>query len=345
MAIPPTPPTPLGESPAFLDMLAHVSRLAPLDRPVLVVGERGTGKELIAARLAYLSPRWDRPFITLNCAALPEALLDAELFGHEAGAFTSATRRRAGRFEAADGGSLFLDEIATATPAVQEKLLRVIEYGAFSRIGGNETISVDVRVIAATNADLPALAAAGRFRADLLDRLAFDVIRLPPLRERGEDLVLLAEHFATRMTAVLGREYFAGFAPEALAALRAWPWPGNVRELRNAVERSVARLADPTRKLTALVIDPFGPTAPPAPAPPTPAPPASPGATSLPEAEYALEARMLAEALAATRFNQRAAAARLGLGYDQFRRRLRAHPALRRGDLAAGGGTGRDVPP
>jgi psp operon transcriptional activator len=345
MAIPPTPPTPLGESPAFLDMLAHVSRLAPLDRPVLVVGERGTGKELIAARLAYLSPRWDRPFVTLNCAALPEALLDAELFGHEAGAFTSATRRRAGRFEAADTGTLFLDEIATATPAVQEKLLRVIEYGAFSRIGGNETISVDVRVIAATNADLPALAAAGRFRADLLDRLAFDVIRLPPLRERGDDIVLLAEHFATRMTAVLGREYFAGFAPEALAALRAWPWPGNVRELRNAVERSVARLADPTRKLTALVIDPFGPTAPPTPALPAPAPPPSPGATSLPEAEHALEARMLAEALAATRFNQRAAAARLGLGYDQFRRRLRAHPALRRGDLAAGGGTGRDVPP
>ena len=331
-------------------MLAHVSRLAPLDRPVLVVGERGTGKELIAARLAYLSPRWDRPFITLNCAALPEGLLDAELFGHEAGAFTSATRRRAGRFEAADGGSLFLDEIATATAAVQEKLLRAIEYGAFSRIGGNETISVDVRVIAATNADLPALAAAGRFRADLLDRLAFDVVRLPPLRERGEDLVLLAEHFATRMTAVLGRDYFAGFAPEALAALRAWPWPGNVRELRNAVERSVARLADPTRKLTALVIDPFGPTASPAPALPTLAlptlaPPAPLGATSLPEAERALEARMLAEALAATRFNQRAAAARLGLGYDQFRRRLRAHPALRRGDLAAGGGTGRDVPP
>ncbi|MGC8475386.1 MAG: sigma 54-interacting transcriptional regulator [Acetobacteraceae bacterium] len=334
MAISPTPPTPLGESPAFLDMLAHVSRLAPLDRPVLVVGERGTGKELIAARLAYLSPRWDRPFVTLNCAALPEALLDAEMFGHEAGAFTSATRRRAGRFEAADTGTLFLDEIATATPAVQEKLLRVIEYGAFSRIGGNETISVDVRVIAATNADLPALAAAGRFRADLLDRLAFDVIRLPPLRARGDDIVLLAEHFATRMTAVLGRDYFAGFAPAALAALTAWPWPGNVRELRNAVERSVARLADPTRLLSELVIDPFGP----APAPvPVPAPPAAAPARapSLPEAERALEARMLAEALVATRFNQRAAAARLGLGYDQFRRRLRAHPALRAGDLSA----------
>ena len=339
MAISPTPPTPLGQSAAFLDMLAHVSRLAPLDRPVLVVGERGTGKELIAARLAYLSPRWDRPFITLNCAALPEALLDAELFGHEAGAFTSATRRRAGRFEAADGGSLFLDEIATATAAVQEKLLRAIEYGAFSRIGGNETISVDVRVIAATNADLPALAAAGRFRADLLDRLAFDVVRLPPLRERGEDIVLLADHFATRMTAVLGREYFAGFAPAALEALRAWPWPGNVRELRNAVERSVARLADPARKLAALVIDPFGP----APAPSAPksvSPSASPGATSLPQAERALEARMLAEALAATRYNQRAAAARLGLGYDQFRRRLRAHPDLRRADLSGAAGSG-----
>ena len=341
MAISPTPPTPLGQSAAFLDMLAHVSRLAPLDRPVLVVGERGTGKELIAARLAYLSPRWDRPFITLNCAALPEALLDAELFGHEAGAFTSATRRRAGRFEAADGGSLFLDEIATATVAVQEKLLRAIEYGAFSRIGGNETISVDVRVIAATNADLPALAAAGRFRADLLDRLAFDVVRLPPLRERGEDIVLLADHFATRMTAVLGREYFAGFAPAALEALRAWPWPGNVRELRNAVERSVARLADPARPLAALVIDPFGPAPAPAPsASPSASPSAPPGATSLPEAERALEARMLAEALAATRYNQRAAAARLGLGYDQFRRRLRAHPDLRRADLSGAAGSG-----
>ena len=340
MAISPTPPTPLGQSAPFLDMLAHVSRLAPLDRPVLVVGERGTGKELIAARLAYLSPRWDRPFITLNCAALPDSLLDSELFGHEAGAFTSATRRRAGRFEAADGGTLFLDEIATATPAVQEKLLRAIEYGSFSRIGGNETIGVDVRVIAATNADLPALAAAGRFRADLLDRLAFDVIRLPPLRERGEDLRLLAEHFATRMTAVLGRPFFAGFTPAALATLGAWPWPGNVRELRNAVERSVCRLNDPAAPLAELVIDPFGTPATavsaltaPLTAPMAPRLAAPPPDTSLVAAERALEARMLAEALAAARFNQRAAAARVGLSYDQFRRRLRGHPELRGPEL------------
>ncbi len=339
MAISPTPPTPLGESPAFLDMLAHVSRLAPLDRPVLVVGERGTGKELIAARLAYLSPRWDRPFVTLNCAALAESLLDSELFGHEAGAFTSASRRRAGRFETADGGTLFLDEIATASFAVQEKLLRAIEYGSFARVGGNETLAVDVRVIAATNADLPALAAAGRFRADLLDRLAFDVVRLPPLRERVGDIVLLAEHFATRMTAALGREYFPGFAPAALEALAAHAWPGNVRELRNAVERSVCRAARPERKLADLVIDPFGGPAPPAvPVPvrvPVPVPVEVPVAPPQPgllrDALAALEGRMLAEALAATRFNQRQAAARLGLGYDQFRRHLRAHPELRRG--------------
>ncbi|MEO8715535.1 MAG: sigma 54-interacting transcriptional regulator, partial [Acetobacteraceae bacterium] len=151
----PATPTPLGESPAFQAMLAHVSRLAPLDRPVLVVGERGTGKEVIASRLAYLSPRWDRPFIKLNCASLAESLLDTELFGHEAGAFTGAARRRPGRFELADTGTLFLDEIANASFAVQEKLLRAIEYGAFERVGGNETLSVDVRVIAATNADLP----------------------------------------------------------------------------------------------------------------------------------------------------------------------------------------------
>ena len=335
MAISPTPPTPLGESPAFLDMLAHVSRLAPLDRPVLVVGERGTGKELIAARLAYLSPRWDRPFVTLNCAALAESLLDSELFGHEAGAFTSASRRRAGRFETADGGTLFLDEIATASFAVQEKLLRAIEYGSFARVGGNETLAVDVRVIAATNADLPALAAAGRFRADLLDRLAFDVVRLPPLRERVGDIVLLAEHFATRMTAALGREYFPGFAPAALEALAAHAWPGNVRELRNAVERSVCRAARPERKLADLVIDPFGGPAPPAvPVPvrvPVEVPVAPPQPGLLRDALAALEGRMLAEALAATRFNQRQAAARLGLGYDQFRRHLRAHPELRRG--------------
>ncbi|HUN52695.1 MAG TPA: sigma 54-interacting transcriptional regulator, partial [Candidatus Sulfotelmatobacter sp.] len=224
-------PSPIGEAPAFRAMLAQVSRLAPLDRPVLVIGERGTGKELIAARLAYLSPRWERPFIKLNCAALAESLLDSELFGHEAGAFTGAARRRQSRFELADRGTLFLDEVATASLAVQEKILRVIEYGTFERVGGNDELQVDVRVIAATNLDLAALADGGRFRADLLDRLAFDVVTIPPLRERREDIPLLANHFAVAMTRELGREVFAGFGRAAEAALLAHGWPGNVREL------------------------------------------------------------------------------------------------------------------
>src|SRR6185437_5912229 len=185
--LPALPPL-LGEAPVFRAMLAHVSQIAPLDRPVLVVGERGTGKELIASRLTLLSPRWDRPFVKLNCAALAESLLDSELFGHEAGAFTGAARRRPGRFELADGGTLFLDEVANASLAVQEKILRVIEYGAFERLGGSDTVSVDVRVIAATNADLPGRVGAGSFRADLLDRLAFDVVTIPPLRERAADI-------------------------------------------------------------------------------------------------------------------------------------------------------------
>jgi psp operon transcriptional activator len=351
MALSPSPPTPIGQSPAFLEMLAHVSRLAPLDRPVLIVGERGTGKELIASRLNYLSTRWDRTFVKLNCAALPEALLDSELFGHEAGAFTGAVRRRAGRFELADGGTLFLDEIATASLAVQEKVLRAIEYGAFERVGGNATLQVDVRVIAATNADLPELAATGKFRPDLLDRLAFDVVRLPPLRERRDDIPLLAEHFATRMTAELKRDYFAGFAPAATEALLAHDWPGNVRELRNAVERSVCRVVRPDRLLDAVVIDPFstgpgrgrrgtedspspcgrglgggGRAIDPLPQPPPPGP--------LPQGEREIdfraavrdfEARLLRQALSDARFNQRRAADALGLTYDQFRHLLRTH--------------------
>ena len=325
MAISPTPPTPLGESPVFLEMLAHVSRLAPVDRPVLVVGERGTGKELIANRLAYLSSRWDRPFVKLNCAALPETLLDSELFGHEAGAFTGAARRHAGRFELADGGTLFLDEIATASLAVQEKVLHVIEYGAFERVGGNETLQVDVRVIAATNADLPALAAAGKFRADLLDRLAFDVIALPPLRQRRDDIPLLAEHFATRMTAELGRPYFAGYTSRAIGTLMGYSWPGNVRELRNVVERSVCRLTRPDDKLDTVVLNPF-PVADEAPGHGE-GPPRRGGSFHHQIRQH--EAHLLQHALHAARFNQKRAAASLGLSYDQFRRLLRAHNLLR----------------
>lgn len=208
----------LGEANSFVEVLEQVSGLAKLNKPVLVIGERGTGKELIAHRLHYLSNRWQGPFISLNCAALNENLLDSELFGHEAGAFTGAQKRHLGRFERADGGTLFLDELATAPMLVQEKLLRVIEYGHLERVGGSQPLQVDVRLVCATNDNLPALAAAGKFRADLLDRLAFDVVQLPPLRERQQDIMLLAEHFAIQMCRELGLPLFPGFTPLAQAS-------------------------------------------------------------------------------------------------------------------------------
>ncbi len=336
--------TPLGQAPAFLDMLAHVSLVAPLNRPVLVLGERGTGKELVAGRLAYLSPRWDAPFIKLNCAALSESLLDSELFGHEAGAFTGAQRRRPGRFELADRGTIFLDEIATASMAVQEKLLRVIEYGQFERLGGGDPIQVDVRVVAATNVHLPELAAAGKFRADLLDRLAFDVVTVPPLRARRDDIMLLADHFAQKMTAELSRPFFAGFTQSAAEALVGHDWPGNVRELRNTVERSVYRLSEPEKRLADIVLDPFAsahrmvamPGSVPIAAPiVVSAPVVAPAAPveKLPQGGFAeatrvYEARLLTQALEACRFNQAEAARRLGLSYYQFRHHLRVHGML-----------------
>jgi len=326
-------PALIGEAPEFLAALAQVSALAPLNRPVLVVGERGTGKELVAARLALLSPRWDKPFLTLNCATLAESLLDSELFGHEAGAFTGAARRRQSRFELADGGTIFLDEIATASLAVQEKVLRVIEYGTFERVGGNESLSVDVRVIAAANVDLPALAAAGKFRSDLLDRLAFDVVTLPPLRARREDIPLLAEHFARAMTRTLGRAYFPGFTPAARARLLAHDWPGNVRELKNVIERSLYRSSNPHALLDEIYFDPFAsPHRPPGAVPAPPAAPevAAPTSRNFSERVAGLERALLGEALAANAHNQRRAAAALGLTYDQFRHSLRKHGLGRR---------------
>ncbi len=234
---PPDLPPLLGQAQPFLDLMEAVSRVAPLDRPILVIGERGTGKELIAARLHFLSTRWDRPLVKLNAAALPETLLESELFGHEAGAFTGAVRRRAGRFELADTGSLFLDEIASTTLAVQERLLRVVEYGGFERLGGSATIQVDVRLIGATNVDLPSEAAAGRFRDDLLDRLAFDVLTVPPLRARREDVPLLAEHFGRAMAHDLAWADFPGFERDALAdAAR----PSLARQCARAQERGRA---------------------------------------------------------------------------------------------------------
>lgn len=338
-------PAPLGEAPAFVDMLDHVSRAAPLDRPILVIGERGTGKELVGARLHYLSKRWDRPFVRVNCAALSEELLESELFGHEAGAFTGATKRQIGRFERADGGTLFLDEIAAASLRVQEKVLRVVEYGEFERLGGGRTLTTDVRLIGATNLHLPDEVAAGRFRADLLDRLAFDVITLPPLRARPEDIPLLADHFGRAMAHALGNDGFAGFTDAALAALTAHPWPGNVRELRNAVERAVYRAPRPDRPIAAVDLDPFAspwrPAAAAAPAragsavgadPDVAASPTRPGdaaddldALPFAEAVALFERRRLERALSAHRYNRRATAEALGLTYDQLRGYLRKH--------------------
>jgi len=327
-------PAPAGESPAFSAMLAQVSAVAPLDRPVLLIGERGTGKELVAARLHYLSRRWDRAFVKVNCAALSQELLESELFGHEAGAFTGAGRRHIGRFERADGGSLFLDEIAAASGRVQEKILRAIEYGEFERLGGGRTLTCDVRVVAATNVDLPGEVAAGRFRADLLDRLAFDVVTLPPLRARPEDVPVLAELFGRAMAREVGRPSFAGFAPQALATLAGHDWPGNVRELKNVVERAVARAGPEASPIADVVLDPFESPWRPGGARRTEA---RSGADAVPDAAEgfdaavaAMERGLLVRALAAARHNQRDAAAALGLTYDRLRGLLRKHDLLPR---------------
>jgi psp operon transcriptional activator len=327
----------VGQSSVFLDAIERASRAAPLDRPVLVVGERGTGKELIAERLHRLSLRWAGPLVVMNCAALPEALIEAELFGHEAGAFTGATRARAGRFEEAHGGTLFLDELATLSSGAQDRLLRAVEYGEVTRIGTSKPIQVDVRIVAATNEQLPDLVEQGRFRADLLDRLSFEVITLPPLRHRGRDLEVLASHFGRRMALELGWAGWPGFGPSAAATLRGHDWPGNVRELRNAIERAVYRWSDPERPIDSIQLDPFESPwhvkAPPAPpngeAAPAPQPsslaadPASCRDFRLAIAEY--EKVILAAALERCRWNQRAAATALSLSYDQLRHAMKRH--------------------
>lgn len=337
-ALPPELPQPIGQSQAFHDLIGQVSRVAPLDRPVLVIGERGTGKELIASRLHYLSQRWDRSFIKLNCAALAETLLETELFGHEAGAFTGAVKRRAGRFELADGGSLFLDEIANASLSVQEKVLRVIEYGEFERVGASATHRVDVRLIGATNLDLPAAADAGRFRHDLLDRLAFDVLTVPPLRHRRDDIPLLAEHFGRAFARELGWEAFPGFAGEALEALAGYAWPGNVRELKNVVERAVYRADDPSEPVADIAFDPFAsPYRPSAPAAlktgPAHVEPVDAGIDGAKPMDFraavsGFERRILEGALVANRYNQKATANHLTLTYDQLRNQLKKHDLL-----------------
>ncbi len=273
--------------------------------------------------------------MALNCAALTPSLIEPELFGYEKGAFTGALQRRPGRFESADGGTLLLDEIGAIPPEVQAKILRVVEYGVFERVGSTRPVEVDVRIIGATNADLKALAAAGRFKSDLLDRLSFDVLILPPLRERQGDIRLLAEHFAGRMGLELGRADSPHFSSRALRALEGYAWSGNIRELKNVVERAVYRTE--TALITQIDFDPFvSPYASPAtdaqpvslrPEPPSSQPMPQTGDPDRPlkEAVAKLEIDMLRRALASAKYNQRQAARRLGLTYDQLRGLLRKH--------------------
>ena len=328
----------IGQSSVFLDALERASRAAALDRPVLVIGERGTGKELVAERLHRLSPRWDQPLIIMNCAALPETLIEAELFGHEAGAFTGATKARQGRFEEAHQGTLFLDELGTLSMAAQERLLRAVEYGEVTRIGASRPVRVNVRIVAATNEHLPAKVERHEFRADLLDRLSFEVVTLPPLRARTADIMVLAEHFGRRMASEMGWEDWPGFTPAAVDTLIDYRWPGNVRELRNVVERAVYRW-EQVGPIDAIQFDPFDSPYRPqaseiaAPASPesVPSPEAAPvedGPADFKTSVARYERRLLASALAEHRFNQRSTAEALGLSYDQLRHALRRHDLL-----------------
>jgi two-component system response regulator HydG len=228
----------VGASEPLARVREQVKKVAATDATVLVLGESGTGKELVARAIHDQSRRRERPFVAVSCAALPETLLEAELFGHEKGAFTGAGRRKIGRFELADGGTLFLDEVGELPPAVQVKLLRVLQERRFERVGGEETIEVDVRLISATNRDLKARAAAGAFREDLYYRLAIVPLSLPPLRARPGDVALLARHFLEKHAGRMGRR-LAGFEPEAEALLSRHAWPGNVRELENAVQQAM----------------------------------------------------------------------------------------------------------
>ncbi len=332
----------IGQSGAFLDALERASRAAALDRPVLVIGERGTGKELVAERLHRLSPRWDQPLVIMNCAALPETLIEAELFGHEAGAFTGASKSRQGRFEEADGGTLFLDELGTLSMAAQDRLLRAVEYGEITRIGSSRQIRVDVRIVAATNEHLPDKVEAGEFRADLLDRLCFEVLTLPPLRARVGDVAVLADHFGRRMAAELGWTRWPGFGPAAMDQLLTYGWPGNVRELRNVVERAVYRW-DEEGPVDAIELDPFasphrprspfpsaGPMSVPTPATAedTPVVACDSGPSDFKSRVATFERDLLARSLAENRFNQRTTADALGLSYDQLRHALRRHDLI-----------------
>jgi two-component system, NtrC family, response regulator AtoC len=231
----------IGRCPAMQEVYKAIGRVARQDVTVLIIGESGTGKELVARAIYQHSDRADKPFVAINCGAIPETLVESELFGHEKGAFTGADRKRIGRFEQANGGTVFLDEVGELPPLAQVKMLRVLQERRFERVGGEEAVSTDVRVIAATNADLERMADDGRFRRDLYFRLNVFAVRLPPLRDRGDDVPLLIDHYLRRYGQELGKPAQT-VAPEALAALRAYPWPGNVRELQSVLKQALLQM-------------------------------------------------------------------------------------------------------
>lgn len=324
----------IGQSEAFLAFGERLSKVAPVNRPVLLIGERGTGKELAAMRLHHLSKRWQGPLVALNCAALTPSLIDAELFGFEKGAFTGAAARHIGKFERADNGTLFLDEIGAIPMEVQEKILRVVEYETFERVGGSRGVQVDVRIIAATNADLPRMAAEGHFKSDLLDRLSFEVLFLPPLRARKSDIQVLAEHFARQMALELDLKEMPVFSAQALAALNRYDWPGNVRELKNVVERAVYQAGE--HPIDAIELEPFrspygaiekaeaSDDTPPAQTEPDIFP-ENLMAMPFKDAVDAFKTARLSQALQACQHHQKTTAKQLGLTYDQLRGLLRKY--------------------
>jgi two-component system nitrogen regulation response regulator GlnG len=235
----------VGHCPAMQKVYKDIGRVAGQDMIVLITGESGTGKELVARAIYQHSRRASGPFLAINCAALPELLLESELFGHEKGAFTGADRRRIGKFEQCSGGTLFLDEVGDMSPLTQSKMLRLLQEQRFERLGGTETIQTDVRILAATNKDLETLAAQGRFRQDLFYRLSVFTIPLPPLRERGDDLVRLIQHYVHRFSRELGKDV-QSVSPEALALLTQYPWPGNVRELESVLKQALVQAVGST---------------------------------------------------------------------------------------------------
>lgn len=327
-------------SPLMERVLQRASLMARAPRPVVIFGERGTGKDLVADRLHYFSKRWGEPFVKVNCGALSESLLDAQLFGAELGAYTGAVRRQVGLFERASGGTLFLDEIAHASLVVQQKVLRVVEHGELERLGSSVTQRVDVRIVAATNQNLHELAKSGRFLPDLLDRLGFETLHIPPLRDRLEDIAPLAEHFAHRMNIELQRAWIPALGEEFIGSLMAHDWPGNVRELRNTVEREVYLLGEEPCNLQHPVQG-LGPRFSAEISACSESAEAALGGgedESFKESSYQVAKRiglrqmqdiqerdLLEKALVETRYKQKAAAALLSLSYDQLRGALRKH--------------------